>query len=67
MSSFAPAAAMFYTDLEELKGLISPTDYGSGVEFANGIHNSLFPSIDVGLQVSFCYYCSYVVSLLFMM
>ena len=43
---------MVYTDLENLKGLIRPTDYGSGVEFADGILNSLFPNIDVGLQVS---------------
>ena len=43
---------MVYTDLENLKGLIKPTDYGSGVEFADGILNSLFPNIDVGLQVS---------------
>jgi len=52
MQRFAPAAAMVYTDLENLKGLIRPTDYGSGVEFADGILNSLFPNIDVGLQVS---------------
>jgi len=52
MQSFAPAAAMVYTDLENLQGLIKPTDYGSGVEFADGILNSLFPNIDVGLQVN---------------
>ena len=63
IQSFAPAAAMVYTDLENLKGLIKPTDYGSGVEFADGILNSLFPNIDAGLQVSWlanispsCYY-----------
>ena len=51
MSSFAPAVAMFYTDLEKLAGLSSPTDYGSGVEYANGIGESLFPNTNVGLQV----------------
>lgn len=44
---------MFYTDLDKLQGLNSPTDYGSGVEFANGII-SVFPDSKIGLQVSFC-------------
>ena len=43
---------MFYTDLDKLQGLNSPTDYGSGVEFANGII-SVFPDSKIGLQVSF--------------
>lgn len=39
---FVPAAYMVYTDLETLKGLWEPTDYGSGVEYADGALN-LFP------------------------
>jgi len=53
MTSFAPAAAMVYTDLETLRGLDKPVDYGSGIEYADGIFNSLFPNHVVGLQVSF--------------
>jgi len=34
---------MVYTDLAGLKGLWSPTDYGSGIEYADGVLN-LFPS-----------------------
>ena len=53
MKTYTPAAAMFYTDLETLRGLETPVDYGSGIEYADGIFNSLFPdSADVGLQVS---------------
>ena len=52
MSSFAPAASMFYTDLEELRGLRVPIDYGSGIEYADGIQKSLFTSTKMGLQVS---------------
>jgi len=33
---------MVYTDLAGLKGLWSPTDYGSGIEYADGVLN-LFP------------------------
>jgi len=52
MSSFAPAAAMFYTDLETLRGLWNPADYGSGIQYAGGISNSLFPDVNIGIQVS---------------
>jgi len=51
ISHFAPAAVMVYTDLESLRGLSSPTDYGSGIEYADGILNSIFPDSKVGLQV----------------
>ena len=51
MSFFAPAATMFYTDLEKLQGLRAPVDYGSGVEYADGIVDSLFPNTNVGVQV----------------
>ena len=52
MSSFAPAAVMVYTDLETLQGLDKPIDYGSGIEYADGIFNSIFPNSVMGLQVS---------------
>ena len=32
-----PAAFMVYSDLKTLAGLATPTDYGSGVEYANGL------------------------------
>jgi len=51
MSSFAPAAVMVYTDLETLQGLDKPTDYGSGIEYADGIFNSLFLNSAMGLQI----------------
>lgn len=51
MSAFAPAAVMVYTDMESLNGLDRPIDYGSGVEFADGILDSLFDSVEVGLQI----------------
>lgn len=52
LSAFSPAAAMVYTDIQTLRGLDKPADYGSGVEYADGIINSLFPGEQVGLQVS---------------
>ena len=51
MSSFYPAAVMSYTDLASLDGLDRPTDYGSGVEYADGVLGSLFPESGVGIQV----------------
>jgi hypothetical protein len=51
MSAFAPAAVMVYTDMEHLNGLDQPIDYGSGVEYADGILNSLFNGVEVGLQI----------------
>lgn len=49
-SSFYPAAAMVYTDIQTLRGLDAPVDYGSGVEYANGLVDSVL-SQDVGLQI----------------
>lgn len=49
-SSYAPAAAMVYTDLDTLKGLYTPTDYGSGIEYADGIFD-VFPDTCIGLQI----------------
>jgi len=51
VSSFAPSAAMFYTDIQTLRGLKDPVDYGSGVEYADGITDSLFQYQNVGLQI----------------
>lgn len=51
MSSFSPAAVMVYTDIESLNGLDQPIDYGSGVEYADGILHSLFDTVEVGLQI----------------
>lgn len=50
-TSFVPAAAMAYTDLASLKGLVRPADYGSGVEYASGVINSIFPNTKIGLQL----------------
>jgi hypothetical protein len=36
-SSWIPNALMVYTDVQTLRGLDSPADYGSGVEYANGL------------------------------
>ncbi|KAL3779693.1 LOW QUALITY PROTEIN: hypothetical protein HJC23_010561 [Cyclotella cryptica] len=43
VSQYVPSAFMVYTDLASLKGLWEPTDYGSGVEYADGVLN-MFPS-----------------------
>ena len=37
MSTFQPAATMFYTDIQTLRGLDVPVDYGSGIEYADGL------------------------------
>lgn len=50
VSNFVPSAFMVYTDLAGLKGLWSPTDYGSGIEYADGALN-LFPQTSTGLQI----------------
>lgn len=57
IAKFVPAAFMVYTDLATLNGLWEPTDYGSGIEYADGILD-LFPlheygdKSSIGLQVS---------------
>jgi hypothetical protein len=50
-SCFAPAAVMVYTDIQSLVGLDKPVDYGSGIEYANGLLESVFQGQDVGLQI----------------
>jgi len=49
--ALAPAATMVYTDIQTLRGLDSPVDYGSGIEYANGLLDSVFVGQDVGLQI----------------
>jgi len=53
LASVVPAAAMVYTDLPTLRGLSSPADYGSGVEYADGLLDQLFAAQrgGVGLQI----------------
>ena len=58
IANHVPAAFMVYTDLATLHGLWEPTDYGSGIEYADGILD-LFPlheygpdKSSIGLQVS---------------
>jgi hypothetical protein len=59
VASLLPSAFMVYTDIQSLKGLITPVDYGSGVEYANGIFELFHASEDaqppkrpqIGLQI----------------
>lgn len=46
--AFLPSSFMFYTDIQSLRGLSTPVDYGSGIEYANGL---LEYSTKVGLQI----------------
>ena len=49
-----PAAVMVYTDIQTLRGLDQPVDYGSGIEYADGLLRMVSPPhtyLDVGLQV----------------
>jgi hypothetical protein len=49
-----PAAVMVYTDLQTLRGLDQPVDYGTGIEYANGALKQASPPdnpLGVGLQV----------------
>jgi hypothetical protein len=39
---------MFYTDIQTLRGLDTPVDYGSGIEYADGLAQA-FP--EAGLQI----------------
>ena len=47
-----PAVGMVYTDLKQLRGITTPVDYGSGINYAGGVINSLFSESSVALQVS---------------
>ena len=37
---YFPAAVMSYTDIQRLRGLEEPSDYGSGIEYAGMLHDS---------------------------
>jgi hypothetical protein len=53
MSSFQPAATMFYTDIQTLRGLDTPVDYGSGIEYADGLAQAFAMSgIQIGLWLN---------------
>jgi hypothetical protein len=53
MRDFFPAATMFYTDIQSLRGLDTPVDYGSGVEYAPGLVEAYPESgIQVGLWLN---------------
>jgi hypothetical protein len=43
VSSFVPSSFMVYTDLQSLRGLWAAADYGSGIQYADGLLD-LFPS-----------------------
>jgi hypothetical protein len=49
-SSFAPAAVMVYTDIQSLLGLDQSVDYGSGIEYADGVLD-IQTEQRVGLQI----------------
>ena len=53
MRDFFPVATMFYTDIQSLRGLDTPVDYGSGVEYAPGLVEA-FPQsgIQIGLWLN---------------
>eukprot|EP00586_Coscinodiscus_wailesii_P008419 CAMPEP_0172523800 /NCGR_PEP_ID=MMETSP1066-20121228/293850_1 /TAXON_ID=671091 /ORGANISM="Coscinodiscus wailesii, Strain CCMP2513" /LENGTH=459 /DNA_ID=CAMNT_0013306891 /DNA_START=77 /DNA_END=1456 /DNA_ORIENTATION=- len=52
LSSFTPAAVMVYTSLFSIEnGTSLPFDYGSGIEYADGLLNDLFRDQHVGLQI----------------
>jgi hypothetical protein len=38
LKAFFPAATMVYTDIQTLRGLEEPADYGSGIEYAKGMY-----------------------------
>ena len=49
-----PAALMVYTNIQKLKGLDHPTDYGSGIEYADGALRMASPpnnNLGIGLQI----------------
>ena len=58
-----PQATMVYTDIQTLRGLSSPVDYGSGVEFADGLATD-FPNsgIQLGLWLNGTQGCMNIIS-----
>jgi hypothetical protein len=53
-----------YTDIETSRGTKSPADYGSGVEYADGMFD-LFPDQSLGLQVRSAFFGTQAKSLLY--
>jgi hypothetical protein len=52
LESFVPAAFMAYTDIQTLRGLNAPIDYGSGIEYASGLlQEQVSPVADTALQI----------------
>jgi hypothetical protein len=53
VQDFAPAAVMTYTDIYQLRGVDQPVDYGSGIEYAQGLIEA-FPhsALQIGLWLN---------------
>jgi hypothetical protein len=53
LEDFVPAAVMTYTDIHRLRGLNEPADYGSGIEYAQGLVEA-FPNsaLQIGLWLN---------------
>jgi hypothetical protein len=50
---FIPSATMVYTDIQTLRGLSHPIDYGSGIEYAKGLAEDYRQSgIQIGLWLN---------------
>lgn len=61
--SFHPAATMFYTDIQTLRGMETPVDYGSGIEYAQGLIDTFSKSgIQIGLWLNGTSGCQEVVN-----
>lgn len=51
MEQVVPAAVMVYTDLQTLAGLETPADYGSGIEYANGLFFDSLPTTEQAVDL----------------
>ncbi|KAG7348473.1 cellulase H protein [Nitzschia inconspicua] len=53
LQDFVPAAVMTYTDIHKLQGLTEPADYGSGIEYTQGLVEA-FPhsALQIGLWLN---------------
>lgn len=43
---------MVYTDIQTLRGLDHPADYGSGIEYADGLLDSFGGGLQIGLWLN---------------
>lgn len=50
-ASILPSTFMFYTDIQSLRGLTEPVDYGSGIEYADGLVQLFRGRTAVQLQI----------------